>query len=159
MSRADVLESRRYRTYPAMLGTLIALLALIFAEVISPGWACGVVGCPTFILGGNPFLAAALVVAAILAGVLVLVELGVDREGLRETLDDERRVLIKLKAWRNAYFAAAAGLLVFVVLSGTSTSIDMPFLLGAVLVSGTTALYATMVVLDRDRVGREDAQQ
>ena len=77
----------------------------------------------------------------------------IDRESLREVLDDERHTLAKLKAWRNAYFGAVAGLFVFVVLSGSSPAVDMPFLLGAVMVSGAVALYGTLVHLEREPRG------
>jgi hypothetical protein len=150
MPGAEALETRRYRAYVGMSLVLVVFLALVFAEVFRPGWACDLTGCPTFIMGGNPFLAIALAAAVILAAILGFTEARIDREGLRGTLDDERRVLIKLKAWRNAYFGAVTGLFVFVILSGSSDAIDKPFLLGAVMVSGALALFGTLVALDRD---------
>ncbi|MDH4139530.1 MAG: hypothetical protein OEV43_03060 [Coriobacteriia bacterium] len=149
MSLAGILEARRHRAYVWMLLVLVGFLLLIFAEVFSPGWACGFLGCPAFLMGGNPFLLVALVGGCLLALLLAHTELRIDREGLRDTLDDERRTLIKLKAWRNAYFGSVVGLFVFAILSGSHATVDMPFLLGAVMVSGAVALFATLVVLDR----------
>jgi hypothetical protein len=149
MQRAEILDARRHRYQAAMLGVLIAFLGLIFAEVAWPGWGCGLLGFPGGIMGGNPFLAAAVAGGLVLAVLLGLVELRIDRESLRGVLDDEWHMLNKLKAWRNAYFGAVVGLFVFVVLSGTGEAVDMPFLLGAVMVSGAVALYGTLVVLER----------
>lgn len=149
MNRAEILDARRHRYQVAMLAVLIAFLCLIFVEVAWPAWGCGLLGFPDLIMGGNPFLAAAVAGALVLAVLLGSVELRIDRESLREVLDDEWHTLNKLKAWRNAYFGAVAGLFVFVMLSGTSDAVDMPFLLGAVMVSGAVALYGTLVILER----------
>ena len=149
MGRAEIMDGRRQRSQPAMLVVLIAFLGLIFAEVAWPAWGCGLLGFPGAIMGGNPFLAGAVFLGLVVAGLLAWTEMGIDRESLREIVDDERHTLNKLKAWRNAYFGAVAGLFVFVVLSGSSPAVDMPFLLGAVMVSGAVALFATLVVLER----------
>lgn len=150
MWTAEQLESRRTHYYVVMQIVLVAFLVLIFAEVIRPGWACGMFGFPGAIMGGNPFLAAVTAAALVVAVLLGIVESRIDREGLRDVLDDERRLLHKLKAWRNAYFGAVLALFVFVLLSSSSPAISMPFLLGAVMVSGALALYSTMLYLDRD---------
>ena len=149
MQRAGQLDTRRARAYVAMLVILAVLLLLIFTEVLRPGWACEMGGCPDYLMGGNPFLVAAVALGLIVSVVLGVTEAQIDREGFREMLDDERRTMNKLKAWRNAYFGAVLGLFVFVILSDSSPAIDMPFLLGSVMVSGALALFATMVVLDR----------
>ena len=148
MQGAEILDARRHRYQAAMLAVLVVFLGLIFAEVAWPAWGCGLLGFPGGIMGGNPFLAGAVAGGLVLAVLLASVELRIDRESLREVLDDEWHTLNKLKAWRNAYFGSVAGLFVFVLLSG-SDAVDEPFLLGAVMVSGAVALYATLVVLER----------
>jgi hypothetical protein len=150
VNRVEHFELRRRKAYFCMLIALIAILAMIFAEVFSPGWACRITRCPSFILGGNPFLAAALIAGVVISVILAVIEAGIDREKLRGVIDDERRVLIKLKGWRNAYFSAVAGLFLFVVLSDSSPAVTMPFLLGAVMVSGAIGLFATMLLMDRE---------
>lgn len=129
---------------------LVVFLVLIFIEVAWPGWACGWGGCPRIAMGGNPFLVASVLVAVAVAIHLAITESRIDRRGLREVVDDERRTLIKLKGWRNAYFGAIVGLFLFSVLSDTSSAVDTPFLLGAVMVSGALALFWTLVILDRE---------
>lgn len=150
MWTAEQLETRRTLYYVLMLIALVTFLALIFVEVFRPGWACGMLGLPGAIMGGNPFLAAATAAALVVAVLMAVTESRIDHAGLRDVLDDERRLLHKLKAWRNAYFGAVLGLFVFVLLSDSSSAIDMPFVLGGVMVSGAIALYATMLYLDRD---------
>jgi hypothetical protein len=149
MQRAEILDARRHRYQGAMLAVLVVFLGLIFAEVIWPAWGCGLLGFPGSIMGGNPFLAAAVAGGLVMAVLLATVEVRIDRESLRQVVDDERHTLNKLKAWRNAYFGAVAGLFVFVILSSMSKAVDMPFLLGGVMVSGAVALYGTLVVLER----------
>jgi len=150
MTSADHLDARRTRLYGVMLLLLLAFLALIIAEVARPAWACGMWGFPASIMGGNPFLAAVTAMALLVAILLAVVEAGIDRAGVRDVVDDERRVIHRLKAWRNAYFGAVLTLFAFVILADRSTAIDMPFVLGGVMVGGAIALFATMLFLGRE---------
>ncbi|NIP81877.1 MAG: hypothetical protein GWM90_22740, partial [Gemmatimonadetes bacterium] len=86
MERAEVLDSRRYRCHAGMLAVLVVFLLLIFAEVAWPCWGCGLLGFPAFLMGGNPFLVAAVAVAVVLAIVSGSVEVEIDRSGLRSVL-------------------------------------------------------------------------
>lgn len=145
MDQVEKFESRRRRAYTGMLVCLLALLGLIFAEVIFPGWGCRILGCNIGFLGGNPFVILTVLAALAISIYMASVETGIDRAGLREIIDDERKLLYKLKAWRSAYFSSIAGLFVFVILSGSSQAVDMPFLLGAVMVSGGVGLFSTLL--------------